>query len=166
MKNKIKEIVKRLKQIHGTDNVVEVIINSNICLIEVHLDKELNKKMYDEFKGMYKKDNSIKCILYSSQLDHRDKIIVLIHELGHSLLHTDLDYQFLSKHTLFNRGKYEKQANMVCAEWLISDEFLREYGYLTEDTASTILGVPVELIRLKLEGLDRNLYTYEDIIIP
>lgn len=164
--NLTKEFVNRYKNIHETDNIVDVITGSNITLCEVHLDKEIDKNMYENFKGFYHKENSKKSILYNSNMDENERKVVLCHELGHATHHPNINVEFLRENSLFNESKYEKKANYFAAEYIINDEFIHEYKYFTEENAAKILGVPVDLIRLKLDKFDKSTLSGYDEVIP
>ncbi|MBS6382501.1 MAG: ImmA/IrrE family metallo-endopeptidase [Veillonella dispar] len=53
---------------------------------------------------------------------------VCANELGHTILHPNINTPFLRKHTLFSIDKIERQANAFAVELLLPDEFLAEYS--------------------------------------
>ena len=50
---------------------------------------------------------------------------VCAHELGHALLHRNINTPFLSKNTLFSIDKIERQANTFAVELLLPDNILK-----------------------------------------
>ena len=73
------------------------------------------------------------------------------HELGHAILHENLNTAFLRKNTYFSLDKLERQANLFAANLLISDYDLLENSDLTTEQFSQLSGYPIELIHLRLE---------------
>lgn len=163
---KIKELVRRWKSVHGTDKIDDIIIGSGTVLCGIHLDKELTGDLHNTFKGMYTKKDNQKYIYYNNDMDMNEQKVVLCHEFAHANLHSDLNVHFLDNRSLFNVGKYERQANSLCAEYFISDSFIEEYKYWSENSVAGYLGVPVELVKLKLANYDMSKLTGYDDIIP
>ncbi len=82
-----------------------------------------------EIKGLYKNVLGKKFVVINSELNNFDKKIVCAHELGHCLLHSSREMQFLLEYkNLAKYSKYEEQANEFAAHLLIEDE-CNEYFY-------------------------------------
>lgn len=131
------------------------------CLINKHNTRnpfELAKYLHiyteaynftDNIKGMYYKENTFKIIGYNTQLSYEESKVVLAHELGHALLHKNLNFFFLTVNTNFHIGKFEREANEFAAELLIPDNDLIE---LIKDNKPTYyLSVPEDFIILKIK---------------
>lgn len=74
---------------------------------------------------------------------------ICAHELGHALLHKNINTPFLSKYTLFSIDKIERQANAFAVELLLSDDYIRENeGCSLYDLAAS-RGIPQQFINLK-----------------
>ncbi|MNW50553.1 Metallopeptidase ImmA [compost metagenome] len=80
-------------------------------------------------------------------LDDMMRRYVCAHELGHSLLHPDLNTPFLRANTLQSVDKIERQANQFAVELLIPDQLLLEGATIYE--AAALCGVPEEVAHLK-----------------
>ncbi|MGM9571316.1 MAG: ImmA/IrrE family metallo-endopeptidase [bacterium] len=137
----IKKIVKRIINTHETNNPWKLAKALNILVTLEPLGKNI--------KGFFTTVLRIKQIVINSDLDEISQNIVLAHELGHAVLHSNQILGYLKEHTLFPTGRYEKEANKFAAELLISDdheEFFKEYGYIR---VAECLGVPAELAEYK-----------------
>ena len=76
---------------------------------------------------------------------------ICAHELGHMLLHKDVNTPFLSRYTLFSIDKIERQANTFAVELLLPDSILKEYSELNFYLLSKCYGIPEGLESLKLK---------------
>ena len=66
-----------------------------------------------EVRGLFKKILKRKYIFINSNLSEFDQRIVCCHELGHAILHSSSQYQFLIDNTsLIRRSKLEDEANL------------------------------------------------------
>lgn len=143
--NWIKDIVTGLIEIYNTRNVYEIMYFLEISLIR----KELGKGI----KGRFFRDMFINEYIYISDtlLEEEEKVIIA-HELGHAILHTDLTSSYYTENQLLNKDKIEYEANKFAAELLIPDDLdLSIYDSITMQQLSNLLGVSEELINLKFE---------------
>lgn len=104
-------------------------------------------------KGIFKKVLRRKFIIINMTriIDKFDLKIVLAHELGHAVRHCSNSAFFLHDHTLYARGKFEREANEFAAELLIDENELDEF-YLQNCSINQIAlcyKVPIELIKYK-----------------
>ena len=102
-------------------------------------------------RGYYSKKFRIKQIVLNCNLTENDERFVLAHELGHAIMHENLNTPFLMENTLFSKNKYENEANLFAIELLISDEFLEEHKQFTTEQISRMLGYHESLIKLRLQ---------------
>ena len=102
-------------------------------------------------RGYYSKKFRIKQIVLNCNLTENDERFVLAHELGHAIMHENLNTPFLMENTLFSKNKYENEANLFAIELLISDEFLEEHKQFTIEQISRMLGYHESLIKLRLQ---------------
>ena len=51
---------------------------------------------------------------------------VCAHELGHTILHPDINTAFMTRRTFFSASKLEREANTFAVELLLPDELVRE----------------------------------------
>ncbi len=81
---------------------------------------------YSEFgdgcRGFYLKTLRRRYIAINSALSEEWQKFVCAHELGHDRLHSGyMGYYFIEQHTLFNPGKFERQANLFAMNLLIGN---------------------------------------------
>ncbi|MDL0421376.1 ImmA/IrrE family metallo-endopeptidase [Caldifermentibacillus hisashii] len=95
--------------------------------------------------GFYRCYKRVKTIVINSELSEWLKRYVCAHELGHAILHSDLNTSFLKKNTFYSIGKIEREANEFAVNLLLYDKNLEDYG-----TKFDILrenGIPYEMER-------------------
>lgn len=83
-----------------------------------------------DIKGYYKKSLHKKIIVLNENLDELSSVVVLAHELGHALLHSNREIKFMKdSHLLPKTSIYENQANKFAAELILNEDFnLEIYG--------------------------------------
>ena len=88
---------------------------------------------------------------YQRPFDETLQRFTCAHELGHSLLHHDINTTFLKSKTLFSTSKIEREANTFAVELLMPDTYLYELEdtNLTIYDAAKMYGVPKEVSNLK-----------------
>ena len=101
--------------------------------------------------GYYLNKYRIKQIVLNCDLNSCEEKWVLAHEIGHAIMHQDVNTPFLKANTLLSTNKYEIEANKFAAELLISDDQLEEYKYCSLEQISRILGYHEKLIRLRFQ---------------
>lgn len=80
------------------------------------------KYLSDSFpKGLFKKILNRKFIILNMSRisDENELRIIMAHELGHAILHSNNSDFFMHDHSFYYRGKFEKEANEFAAELLI-----------------------------------------------
>ena len=92
-------------------------------------------------------------IFLDQNLDEREKIQVMAHELGHAIMHRKQNCYFIRNKTLL-LSKTEIQANMFAAELLISEEDILEYQSFTTEQLSRITGYEERLVELRVKNWD------------
>lgn len=106
----------------------------------------------DSIKGFYLQKKRIKTITYNSDLPYVLQRIIVTHELGHSELHTRGGVHAFHDVGMFDESsRYEKEANLFAAEYLLNDEEVLDT--LNADNtffaAASTLKVPMELLDFK-----------------
>ncbi len=125
---------------YNTNNPFEIARERNIGILY-----EPMKTTY----GFYVRYRRFQNIILNNELSEGMQRFVCAHELGHSILHADLNVPKLTRYTMFSRDKSERQANTFAVELLLPDELLREYeGYSIYHIAASY-GVPEEFVELK-----------------
>jgi Zn-dependent peptidase ImmA (M78 family) len=112
------------------------------------------KIMYEDLgniKGFYQSCLDSQIVHINIDLDDREKRIVAAHELGHVILHKELNILFLESNTYFVKNKYEKEANKFAIELLLKDDDLDKDSFknMTLDHLSTYFEIPKELLIYK-----------------
>ena len=98
---------------HGTKNPFKLAKKLNIEIIIEDLG---------EVRGLFKKVLKRKFIFINSKLSEFDKLLVCAHELGHAILHSSSNYQFLIDNTnLLRRSKLEDEANLFASYLIFPD---------------------------------------------
>lgn len=137
----VKECVSIVKRKAKTNDVFELVDYFNIEVIETDLGVST--------LGMYRYIKRNKFIFLNNDLEHYQKKFVLAHELGHAILHSDLNCFFLEKKTLYLKNKFEIEANKFAVELLVSDDDLKELEGYTIEQMSAILNIPSDLLIYK-----------------
>lgn len=101
--------------------------------------------------GYYNYYKRIKMIHINDQLDETLQRFTCAHELGHALLHHDINTTFLKSKTFFSTEKIEREANTFAVELLMPDEYLYELkdSELTIFDVAEMYGIPREVCELK-----------------
>lgn len=139
----VKEYVSIIRKKAKTDDVFELVDYFNINVIETDLGSST--------LGMYRYIKRNKFIFLNNDLEHYQKKFVLAHELGHAILHSDLNCFFLEKKTLYLKNKFEIEANKFAVELLVSDDDLKELEGYTIEQMSAILNIPSDLLKYKFK---------------
>jgi len=117
-------------------------------------------------KGFYLFQSRVQIITINSDLPSFIQMFILIHELGHSVLHRkSCGVKAFHEFTLFDEtSKMEYEANIFLAEFLMKDDDVLEL--LNEDmsffNAAKELCVPPELLDFKFRVLKRKGYKVID----
>ncbi len=70
----------------------------------------------DGVKGFFHRILDTKLIYLNNRLSEEEQELVCAHELGHALLHTNLNFFFVSQGTHLSCGRLEREANLFCAQ--------------------------------------------------
>jgi len=112
---------------YGTKNPFKLAKKLNIEIIIEDLG---------EVRGLFKKVLKRKFIFINSKLNEFDKNLVCAHELGHAILHSSSNYQFLIDNTrILRKSRLEDEANLFASYLLIpDDEVFEEYEFRETET--------------------------------
>ncbi|WP_193774389.1 ImmA/IrrE family metallo-endopeptidase [Vallitalea guaymasensis] len=97
---------------HGTNDPTELAYYLGITIIYEYLGNN---------NGLYINQNGFKFILVNNNLDYYDKRVIIAHELGHAVLHDNLNMAHLENNTYCSRDKFEYQANYFATNLLLPD---------------------------------------------
>ncbi|MFR8871479.1 ImmA/IrrE family metallo-endopeptidase [Paraclostridium sordellii] len=99
-------------------------------------------------------------IYLNSNLDEHEIKCVISHELGHAILHKDLNVCFLKHYTFSVTDRYENEANKFTSELLIDDNMLIDImeinNLITIDELSKYFYIPTGFISYKFTHLNFN----------
>jgi len=108
--------------------------------------------LYEPMKttlGFYVRYRRFQHIILNDDLSEGMQHFVCAHELGHSILHADLNVPKLTRYTMFSRDKFERQANTFAVELLLPDELLREHEDCSIYLLAASFCIPQEFVDLK-----------------
>lgn len=111
--------------------------------------------LYEPMKttfGFYVRYRRFQNIILNDDLSEGMQRFVCAHELGHSILHADLNVPKLTRYTMFSRDKFERQANTFAVELLLPDALLHEYEDFSILRLAESFGIPREFVELKRFG--------------
>lgn len=137
---KIKKIVNRLAANYSTRDPFLLAKALNIPITYCALGDTLG------YTITYKR---IPVIVLNKDIEEQIAPFVCAHELGHAVMHRNINTPWLKQHTFFSIDKYERQANIFAVELLLSDEYIREYNQINFYNLARSFGVPSGLEELK-----------------
>lgn len=145
--DEIVKSVKKLKRRYREDNLFELCRNMGIILLPQPFGTQKGAIM-----GFFLEQRRIKTITYNSDLSDDLQRIIVGHELGHSVLHARSGVHAFHDVGLFDvSSRFEKEANLFAAEFLLDDNEVLETLAQGGDffSAAAILRVPMELLDFK-----------------
>ena len=155
MSANIYELTRKLMKEYRTNDPYELAEALGITIKYKHFKK---------LKGMYKIIENVSFIWLNSALDEYTAIVVLMHEIGHHILHRGLAVNSFQEFSLYDMtGKPEIEANNFAANMLISDRDVMELAEqrYTSSQAAAALYVPHQLMLIKIEDMiDRGFTLY------
>ncbi len=86
----------------------------------------------------------------NQELDEPMLQFVCAHELGHTILHPDINTAFMTHRTFFSASKLEREANTFAVELLLPDDIIRENEGCSIYQLARLRGVPEKLAELKM----------------
>lgn len=131
MKKKVDQLVKK----HGTSNPFELAKAMGIEILYVPLGSS-----YGFFTNYYRTF----IIHINEKLSHEKRLYTLIHELGHVVLHSDLNSAFLKANTFYITDRHETEAHEFAVEML-----LMQNNSITFQQAIEEYGVPEQILNKK-----------------
>lgn len=139
-----KALAVKLAKKHGTNDPFRIVDELGFIVIRAPLV---------DMRGFQQKAKRRKFIYINSNLDEQQQRLVCAHELGHHLMHRNMNRIFMDHSTQFVTQKYENEAHMFSLELLYSDEELAEYATHPISCAAAYMGVPVELAEWRMSTI-------------
>ncbi len=124
MTYKIISLAEKLVAEHGTRDPIELCCILGISTVYADLPFSVH--------GFYMEQDGRQAVVVSSNLLSPHDRYCAAHELGHALLHREINSVFITQHTCLSVGRYEREADLFAAALLIDGESLTE-GTSIED---------------------------------
>lgn len=137
---KIKKIVNHLAMRHGTRDPFRLAKDLGISILYCTLGNTLG------YTVTYKR---IPVIVLNERVDERLMSFVCAHELGHAVMHKNVNTPWLKRHTFFSIDRYEREANTFAVELLCYDELVSEHYDITLNNLAISLSIPSGMEELK-----------------
>jgi Zn-dependent peptidase ImmA (M78 family) len=103
------------------------------------------RSLPESIRGFYFRARRRRFIVINDDLSYEWQRFVCAHEIGHDRLHRGfLGYYFIEQHTLFNPGKFERQANLFAVQLMTAFSEIKEHETLECFYARN--GVPQEML--------------------
>lgn len=107
-------------------------------------------------RGFYQFYDGQDIVYLDSGLPDQVKKFVCAHELGHSLMHKDINAIFLDTRTYLKAGRYERQANQFAINLLYPhDSDFDNYRDLTIQQTARCLNVSEDLVEYRLKEIKK-----------
>lgn len=132
----IEEEVLKLVKRYGTSNPFEIAKAKGIVIRYVDIGSVL---------GFHMKHSRTSIIHINEKQTYERQLYTLMHELGHVVLHPELNSAFLKVNTFHSMDRYETEAN----EFAISLLLLQEEN-ITIKEATEQYGIPKQLLYKKI----------------
>ncbi|OAB48505.1 ImmA/IrrE family metallo-endopeptidase [Paenibacillus antarcticus] len=126
--------VSKLLQKHGTNNPWEIVNQKGILLFFDELG---------DIWGYYNRFVRVPMIHINNELTEFNSRFTCAHELGHHLLHPNVNTPFLKKNTLFCVSKIEREANHFAIHLLTGGD--KPYPDETKQQFLLRNGIPVDM---------------------
>lgn len=138
----IKTTVTQLIKKHRTNDPFEIASQKNILVLF---------ELLGDMLGYYNSSRRLQMIHINNTACQQDQRFTCAHELGHVILHPNVNTPFLRRHTLYSVDRIEREANQFAVELLMPDELLYEsiHKDYTVQEAAAIYGVPSGFEHLK-----------------
>ena len=109
-----------------------------------------------EVNGYYIYDGHIKMICISNICSEEEQRFICAHELGHAVLHSDINISFFKSKTFYPVEKIEREADKFAIDLLFSDEDMEKYLQLSSPDIAEHLNLPLELVEYRLSVIEKK----------
>ncbi|MGO5421894.1 ImmA/IrrE family metallo-endopeptidase [Mediterraneibacter faecis] len=99
--------------------------------------------------GCYMFLKNHKCILLNEDLNEQERMLVMAHELAHSIMHRKENCYFIRNKTLLLTSEIETEANMFAAELLIPDDLIYENPGMSKSQIARLAGYDERIMDFK-----------------
>ena len=122
--NEIREVIEKLIKEVGSRCPFE--IAKHLGIIVIH-------QPTGDLDGMWIYRNRIKAILLNDNLSYNRQCLVCAHELGHAIMHHDINSSFIRAYTHLSTDGYEVEANLFAIELLFNSGEMSSFDELVND---------------------------------
>ena len=99
--------------------------------------------------GCYMFLKNHKCIFLNEDLNEQERILVMAHELAHSIMHRKENCYFIRNKTLLLTSEIETETNMFAAELLIPDDLIYENPGMSKSQIARLAGYDERIMEFK-----------------
>ena len=99
--------------------------------------------------GCYMFLKNHKCIFLNEDLNDQERMLVMAHELAHSIMHRKENCYFIRNKTLLLTSEIETEANMFAAELLIPDDLIYENPGMSKSQIARLAGYDERIMDFK-----------------
>lgn len=99
--------------------------------------------------GCYMFLKNHKCIFLNEDLNEQERMLVMAHELAHSIMHRKENCYFIRNKTLLLTSEVETEANMFAAELLIPDDLIYENPGMSKSQIARLAGYDERIMEFK-----------------
>lgn len=99
--------------------------------------------------GCYMFLKNHKCIFLNEDLNEQERMLVMAHELAHSIMHRKENCYFIRNKTLLLTSEIETEANMFAAELLIPDDLIYENPGMSKSQIARLVGYDERIMDFK-----------------
>lgn len=109
----------------------------------------------EDVRGLFLRLKRRSIIYLADGLDDYEQRFVCAHELGHFLLHKQVNRLFMETRTLLKTSVYEREADRFAA-WLLypDDQPLTEWIDYTAAQVAACMGVPEDVAQYRMEQIE------------
>lgn len=138
---KIKQLADRTAAKYRTRDPYELARALDVIVIDTPLQG---------VRGFCHRISRCKIIYIDNSLDDWQRRIVCAHELGHLLMHKDLNRIYMDNHTYLLSSRYEREADKFAVCYLYDDDYIQQLQLGTIQQASVTMGVPEPLAEYRM----------------
>lgn len=151
------------KTIDEIRNIVQTVVKQvgSRCPFKIakYLDIVVCSTYLADADGYWMEEQRVKGVLLNNELSYDRQSLVLAHEIGHAVMHYDINTSFMRAYTHFSTDSFEVEANLFAFELIFDescegesvDALINQYG-LNKDE--------IQLMYERIEG-QRKLGDYE-----
>lgn len=114
-----------------------------------------------EMRGFQQCVKKRRFIYINSDLDEQQQILVSAHELGHHILHRNMNRIFMDHNTGIVTQKYENEANQFSVGLIYDDDELQPFLIYGIPSAANYMGVSYELAEYRMREVVPEFINYD-----